>query len=250
MEKITEKIGLFDIWTVLFPGSVFLVIIKTFYNTFLIFPDLVKGTDNVFEKLLFFLQIKIYAPETLYELFELFLGAYLVGLLLQEISSIFKNKILYKNGKPMDYLTDAQGDIFDEVQIQKLISLFAKLNGGELATNDALKQHRESRYLFHRMNTILIDKKIAGQYAKLNALYNTNINLAVVFIMVLGMSLIYEIESIVCFKQYYLTLSLVSLDLVLVGMIYLLIQRGKHCYIYWTRNIVYAYQKLVSEETS
>ena len=121
--KFTEKIGLFDIWTVLFPGTVFLIVIKSLYNSLLILPELVKKADNLFEKITIFLQMNFHTSESLYELFELLLIAYLVGLLLQELGSIFKNKVLYKKGKPMDLLGDPQGGVFNAVQIQKLSSL-------------------------------------------------------------------------------------------------------------------------------
>lgn len=249
MDKFTEKIGLFDIWTVLFPGTVFLIVIKSLYNSLLILPELVKKADNLFEKITIFLQMNFYTSESLYELIELLLIAYLVGLLLQELGSIFKNKVLYKKGKPIDLLGDPQGGVFNAVQIQKLSSLFTNLNGEELTTNDKTKQHEESRYIFHKMNSTLIDKKIAGQYAKLNALYNMSINLAMVFMLTLLISLIFEAEFIFRFKQYYLIVSLVFLDGILIVTIYLLIHHGKRYYLYWTRNIVYAYQKLLTEES-
>ena len=38
MEKIIEKMGLYDIWTVFFPGVVFLDLVKTLYGFMLTLP--------------------------------------------------------------------------------------------------------------------------------------------------------------------------------------------------------------------
>jgi len=248
LDKLIEKMGLYDIWTILFPGAVFLVAIKTIYNFMLLLPEQILKTTRVIEKIFIFCEANIYAPGTVYELMIFLLYSYFVGLMLHEISSLFKNRVMYKQGKPIDFLLDSKGGVFEDEEIQILMPMYIQLNGGAFTLNDNEKQKKESRSLFHKINADLQRKKVASQYVKLNVIYNTCATLGITLIFILGLVLAFEIEFIIL-KKFDLILSIISLDVILIVGIYILLSRSKRYYKYWTKNIVLAYQNLYLYDT-
>lgn len=241
LDKLIEKMGLYDIWTILFPGAVFLVAIKTIYNFMLLLPEQILKTTSVIEQIFIFCEVNIYAPGTVYELLIFLLCSYFVGLMLHEISSLFKNRVMYKQGKPIDFLLDSKGGVFEEEQIQILMPMYIQLNGGVFTLNDNEKQKKESRSLFHKINMDLQRKKVASQYVKLNVIYNTCATLGIAIMLILCLVLAFEMEFIIL-KRFDLILSFISLDMVLIVGIYILMSRSRRYYKYWTKNIVLAYQ--------
>ena len=215
MDKLIEKMGLYDVWVILFPGAVFLVAIKTIYNFMLLLPEQTLKTTSMIEQILIFCEANIYAPGTVYELLIFLLCSYFIGLMLHELSSFFKNRVMYTQGKPIDFLLDPKGDIFDEEQIQILMPMYIQLNGGAITLNDHEKQKKESRFLFHKINTDLQRKKVANEYVKLNVIYNTCATLGMAIMFILGLALAFEIEFIIL-KRYDLILSSISLDMFLI----------------------------------
>ena len=93
-------------------------------------------------------------------------------------------------------------------------------------------------------------RKRANEYVKLNVIYNTCATLGVAIMLILCLALAFEIEFMIL-KRQDLILSFISLDVVLILGIYILLNRSKRYYRYWTKNIVLAYQDLyISEETN
>lgn len=241
MEKLIEKMGLYDMWTVLFPGTIFLVAVKTIYNFMRLLPEQIPKATNLIEKIFIFCNVSIYAPKTVYELLIFLLYSYFIGLILHEISSIFKNSILYKKGKPIDFLLDSKGGVFDDEQIQMLMPMYIHLNGGDFTLNDNIKQKKESRSLFHKINADLQRRRLASQYVKLNVIYNTCATLGVTVMLILCIALAFEAEFIIL-KRFDLLPSIIILDVLLGVGAYILMNRSKRYYKYWTKNIVLAYQ--------
>ena len=250
MDKLIEKMGLYDIWTVLFPGAIFQLLFKTIFDYMLSLPEQVKNTTSVIERTFLFCRSYIYEPGTVYELLIFLLSSYFVGLLLHEFSSIFKNRVMYKHGKPIELLLDYQGGVFEQEQIQVLMPMYIKLKGSDFTLNDKEKQREESRSLFHKINMDMQRRKRANEYVKLNVIYNTCATLGVAIMLILCLALAFEIEFMIL-KRQDLILSFISLDVVLILGIYILLNRSKRYYRYWTKNIVLAYQDLyISEETN
>ena len=67
LEKFIEKMGLYDIWIVFFPGVIFLILLKTLYNFMLSLPLLISKDTIVTEQVFIFCKAKVYIPDTIYE---------------------------------------------------------------------------------------------------------------------------------------------------------------------------------------
>ena len=242
MEKIIEKMGLYDIWTVFFPGVVFLDLVKTLYDFMLTFPGSLSKETTIIEKVFIFCKAKVYIPDTAYELLIMCLCSYLAGLILHEISGLMKNKLVYRKGKPTDFLLDSEQGVFSKEQIEKLIPMYTYLYGGPLTLNEKENLKKQSHFIFQKINIELQRKKIASQYVKLNIAHNTCATLQVVMILIFCMAILFEIEFVAVFKRYDTLCSVISLDLLLLTCIYFLSNRSIKLYKYWVRNIVLAYQ--------
>lgn len=243
LEKIIEKMGLYDIWTVFFPGVVFLVSVKTLYNFMLTLPEYILKETSITGRIFIFCKVKVYIPDTVYGLLVMCLCSYLAGLILHEISRLMKNRVVYKKGKPTDFLLDSEEGIFSEEQIQKLMPMYTYLYGGPLTLNEKEQLKKESHFIFQKINIELQRKKVASQYVKLNIVYNTCAALEVAIILVLCMVIIFEIEFVVL-KRYGILLPVIALDIFMIMCIYFLSNRSKKFYKYWVRNIVLAYQDI------
>lgn len=243
MDKLMEKMGLYDIWTVFFPGAFLSVVDKSIYDFMLLLPEQTIKATSIIEKIFIVFKMKIYAPENAYELLAFSLCSYFVGLVLHEVSSVFKSKVMYKKGKPIDFLVDSNKGIFEEEQIQKLMPMYIILNEGPLTLNDREKLKKESRNVFEKMNIILQKEKISDQFVKLNVIYNTCATLGIAVIFILCLTFAFEIEFVML-RKFELLLSTISLDLILIVCAYILINRSDKYYRYWSKNIVLAYQEL------
>lgn len=226
-----------------FPRCVFLIAVKTLYNFMLSLPEYISKATGVIEQMFIFCKAKVYIPDSIYELFVFSLCAYFIGLILHEISSIFKSRVMYKEGKPVDFLLDSYGEVFDEEQINALMPMYIRLYEKPFTLNDREKLKKESRIIFRKINAELQRKKIANQYVKLNIVYNTCATLGVATMLILCMIALFEVEFIFL-KRYDALFSVTVLDVLLVICIYFFISRSKKYYKYWVQNIVLAYQDI------
>lgn len=108
MEGFINKMGLYDIWTVLFPGVVFQVGTRTLYEFMVSLPKLLSAAPKLTEKLCVFLQIGIAVPSDIYEFLVLLILSYFCGLILHELSSIMKRRVIYRKGDPRDFTSSSQ----------------------------------------------------------------------------------------------------------------------------------------------
>lgn len=244
MEKIVEKMGLYDIWTILFPGMVLIIFTKSVYSFMLSLPYLIQGTERSVERYLICFKMKIYVPKDIYELLITMIFAYFCGLVLHEISSLIKKKIIYKRGEPISLLFDPKEGVFDEKQIQKYMQMFIDLNNGKkFAISDKENLKRESRNIFHKMNNELQGNGIANKYVKLNIIYNVCATLSVDIIIVFVLILAFEVEFF-ALKEYMLIKYSINLFILAIITFFILVSRSKRYYRYWTKNIVLAYEQI------
>lgn len=239
-----EKMGMYDVWTILFPGIVLIVSIKSIYDFMLSLPNLIYRTERSVERYLICCKMNLYTPKDVYELLIIMILAYFCGLILHEISSLIKKKIIYKKGEPISLLFDPVRGVFDEQQIEKLTPMFVFLNNGKVfTTSDKEKLKRESRYIFHKMNSELQSKDIANKYVKLNIIYNTCAALSVSVIVLFLMILAFELEFFFL-KEYFQILYSINLVVLTIVIFFILVNRSKRYYSYWTKNIVLAYEQV------
>ena len=240
MEKLIDKLGLYDIWTTLFPGGVFLIFTRTMYVFMNTLPDLLLDTDGVLAKLFLICKAEICVPNTLNELLIFFMIAYVSGSVLHELGSIFKSSVLYRAGKPTEFLFSNDKGLFSSEEIQRLQIIYNRLMGTSAKIENRESSKQISRELFHIMNTVLQREKISSRYVKLNVIYNTCITLSIAFMTTLCMVILFDIEYVVQGK-YDRIFPTISLAVGLLFGVIMLVLRGKKYYRYWVRNIVFAY---------
>lgn len=250
MEKFFDKMGLYDIWTVLFPGVIFLIGVKSLYNFMLSLSGLLSTTPGMIGKFGLILQMNIATPSDIYELLVLLAFSYLCGMILHELSSILKHKLIYPKADPRALLLDENAGILSSQELRNLMPLLKSLNNGkDFSQSEPEKLRDESKYLFHRMNKKLQEKKKSGDYVKLNIIYNMCGTLCIVLAILSLITFAFG-GNFFFHKEYFAFLySLIILGIMIILLLILLF-RSKRYYIYWVRNIIFAYEELCWDNNS
>lgn len=244
MEKIFDRMGLYDIWTILFPGIIFQIGVRSLYDFMMSLHKLLSETPEVLGKLGLLLHIDVTVPTDIYEFLTLLVFSYLCGLILHELSSILKHRLVYRKGDPRALLLNETTGTLSSQELHRLMPLLKSLNNGkEFSQTEPEKLREESKFLFHRMNKKLQDIKKSGDYAKLNIIYNTCSTLCVVLVLLALVVLAFGIEFLFNQKFSSFFYSLMILGIMIVLLLILLL-RSKRYYKYWVRNIVFAYEEL------
>lgn len=244
MEKIFDKLGLYDIWTVLFPGVIFLIGVRSLYDFMISLSGLLSTTPGMAGKLGLILRMDITTPSDIYELLVLLALSYLCGLILHELSSILKHKVVYQKGDPRALLLDGTAGILNSQELRRLMPLLKSLNNGrDFSQSEPEKLRDESKFLFHRMNKSLQDKKKSGDYVKLNIIYNMCGTLCIVLALLSLITLAFGVDFFFHKEYFAVFYSLMILGMMVVLFLILLF-RSKRYYRYWVRNIVFAYEEL------
>lgn len=248
MDKLIDKLGLYDIWTTIFPGGVFLIFSKTLYRFMSTLQDVLLCIDGAVARFLLICRANIYVPDTLQELLVFFMLSYVIGSALHEIGSMFKHRVLYRAGKPTDFLLDSSRGLFSGGEVKRLKTVYRELTG--TSVNDGSKEDLalRSRELFHVMNATLQIRKVSGQYVKLNVIHNTCLTMSVALILNFGVVLLFDLEFLVL-GRYDWILPTISIAVALGIGIVVLIKRSTKYYNYWVRNIVFAYLEMDREES-
>ena len=248
MDKLIEKLGLYDIWTTIFPGGIFLILARTLYGFMSTLQDMIPSVDGVVAKLLLVCRVGIYVPDTLNELLVFFMLSYVAGSVLHELSSIFKHWVLYSAGRPTEFLLESDRGLFSDEEVKLLKDVYRKLM--ETPFNDSDKENLpfKSQRLFRAMNAELQSRRISGQYVKLNVIHNTCLTLSVALMLNLGVVLMFDLGFLISGRHDWIfpTISLVA---ALGISIVVLIKRSMKYHRYWVRNIVSAFFQIDKEES-
>lgn len=246
MDKLIDKLGLYDIWATIYPGGVFLILIKTLYYFMSALKEVLSDIDGIAARLLLICRANIYVPDTLQELLVFFVLSYVTGSVLHEMGSMFKHRVLYRAGKPTDFLLESNRGLFSGEEVKRLRAVYRELMG--TSVNDGNKENLalRSRVLFHAINTTLQIRKISSQYAKLNVIHNTCLTMSVALILNFGVVLLFDLEFLIL-GRYDWILPTISIAVALGIGIVVLIKRSTKYYNYWVRNIVLAYLELDRE---
>lgn len=242
MEKLLERLGLYDIWTIIFPGIVFSSGLKTL-NDYI--TKIIQAGAASYGACGY--QLEIFYPKDIYELMSFVTISYLCGLILHELGSMAKHMI-YRNGKPTELLLEKRGKVLNSQQLQMYAPMFLKLNDGqEFSEDDCKKRRKESRNIFGIMNTELQLKGISSKYVKLNLIYNMCFTLCVAIVLLLAYIIIaaiygYTKRKCVCME------GLFGIAVVLAAACWILYSRAKRYYVYWVRNIVIAYGNYIKKD--
>lgn len=250
MEKFLDKIGLYDIWVVIFPGIACLIGARSLYNFMVSLSDLLSITPGIAAKAGLILKIDITIPRDIYELLALLAFSYICGLVLQELSCILKHNIVYRKGDPRALLLDKNAGILNEHELENILPFFIVLNGGRnFSEPSSGKSKVESMYLFHRINKGLQNKKESTDYVKLNIIYNICYTLCVVLVL-LGLIILSFVPNYISCQQYSALLYSLMLLAIIISSFWTLLLRGKSFYRYWVRNIVFAYKELYQNSSA
>lgn len=241
MDKFMEKVGLYDLWVITFPGAVFIILLKSIYG-YMASVIVQPIKSEMIEKMLAFVQIDIYSPDDFYDFFILIAISYFSGIILQEISGVVKKEILYRNGKPETLFMDKDGGVLSQEQIDAYMPMFLELNNNTAFSTDDKKTFRlESGAVFRKINAILQQKDIAKKYVKLNVIYNMSLNLFVATTLLLLICLSFEVQFLI--KEQY------NAIMVTCGILFILLaasiafwRRCKKYNIYWIRNMILAFE--------
>lgn len=249
MDKIIDKMNLYDIWMTFFPDALFGIAVKSIYGFMQILPNEVAEVDSLIGRILLFCKIDLYAPGTVYELIVFLICSCFCGLILHEISDLYKKRVLFRNGLPMDFILKEDHGTLKENELKKMLPVFEQMKSNSeetLLLDGSSKSKEQSRLLFHTMHLLLQKKKIASLYEKLNVICNMSGSLEAASGLIFLLLVVYELEFLFLGKCQ-LIISTIAL-LPITAIIYSLFKRRckKYC-VYWTRNIVLAYGEMIKE---
>lgn len=245
MDKLAEKLGLFDLWVVFFPGAIFTTLIKSTYTFMTSLQNLPHASSSLFSKCVSFVNMNIYSPSSLYDFILWIIISYFLGLVIHEFASFFKKKCYYTSGSPCDNLLDTSKSVFNLEEIQFYLPMMISLNANhEFSYSDNEKLKRESRNVFNQMNIKLQDGNIAERYVKLNIIHNLSNNLSISLLLIFLFALLFEIDFLFSCKIEFVFYSMAYvLTLLAVGVLFM--HKSKKYYVYWVRNIVRAYYSCI-----
>ena len=219
MEKISEKVGLYDLWTVFFPGAVSMLIIGLDYHLLILQTPVCILFNNCD------------IPTNVFYWIIMMLISVFLGIILQEIAHYIGKIVLSK--KASNGLLEAKYGVFIDGEITAFSKAYEKLGFREE------KSVIESRRLFHTLNIYAQQKGIASRYIKLNLIQNMSLSLAAVMLfesLILVTGIIYH----VFIHKVQQIMTIVILCIVSMVMIVAFLRRAKRFDRYWVRNIVYA----------
>ena len=242
MDKITEKFGAFDILVTAFPGAYFILMAKNIYHFFkelVVLPQLQK--INIFDIFCFW-EFDLYLPRTLFEFISFSFVSYFVGIILQELASIMKKKVIYSNGKPHCCLLDPTNGPLNAEEIVHFTAMFERISGRQaIVSLDPQEKSKLSGIIFHEVNADCQKNSLASKYAKLSIISNMAVNLFVSNVILLAIIVLYYFHFL--FSGLYSSMiRAVAIPFYLIVSSYLFYQRGNKYNERWIKNLLYAYK--------
>lgn len=213
MDKLAEHVGLYDVWTVFFPGIV--GVLETIY-----FIGAVRVVYNCGG----FKEIMTLIPNTVSEWIVVIVFSVFFGLTFQEggrkVREVFKlknaTKDIFKPGT----------NLFEEKEIASLKRVL-------------MKKGWDDQSAFNWINAEAQEKGIASKYAKLSVIQNMSIALAAVMLIEAVESVILLTLSILKSSKNMMIVSGATTALSIIMMI-MFIKRSERFNRYWVKNLVYA----------
>lgn len=220
MDKLAERIGLYDVWVVFFPGTVAALELLAFIWSLwaMIYGHTVgEAIDKA-------MQCTI-SGWILFILVSIFLG-----IILQEIGRQLRINSKYQDAS--EGLLDSKFGIFSDEEIESFKPYYAKCGWDE-------KNKKSSRELFDKINSSAQNCEIAAKYVKLSVLQNMSISLAASMWVIIMESIVIFICGIMNNAIAYMVLA-GAVFFVGNNLKYVFFNRAERFNRYWVRNLVYA----------
>ncbi len=230
MDKLAEKIGMYDFWATSFPGAIGSITLILHYS---MIKALTTG-DSVFVWSSSCLSFDV----SQWIVFVLL--SVLFGTLLQEIGRWIR--CCRKRHNAAGGLLDPKMNIFTKKEIADLSLALAKYGFNE---ND--KNANESKRLFHSLNIEAQEMGVATRFVKLNVLAKMSLSLAIVM-LINGMCFLIETVYLLLTNSCTAVLTALSLCILSFALCVLFVKRSERLDRYWVRNIVYAVSMRASRE--
>lgn len=222
MDKLAEKIGLYDFWIIFFPGA--LGYLQASFSILLFYQlqlKCYKFVDVVFH-------FQNVLPQALAEWVVFILISFFLGIILQEIGYIMHKLFEYHDAT--EGLFCAEQGIFSQKEVNDFKGLYA-ICGWQEGSNGTVT----SKEVFHKINIILQEQGKAAKYAKLNIVQNISLSLAALLLL---QSLVFIIMIFLLGLKGNLTLLGLSISCGILCRVFY--NRTSRFNRYWVRNIVYA----------
>lgn len=153
MDKITEKIGSFDLLVTTFPGAYFILLLKNFYEFLDDIMSVPQVNSSFLEHIFSVLDFAPSFPRSVFEFVVFSFASFIVGIILQELSSAIKKGIVYRNGKPQQLLLEKDGGILTLPQLAEFTPTFEKFcNNSVMFPEDKNIRMELSQHIFHQIN--------------------------------------------------------------------------------------------------
>lgn len=220
MEKLSDRVGLFDLWAVFFPGSIGILelllclgIIWSFCRDCSII--------TAFEKIL---------SVNISGWIVLIFISFLLGIVFQEIGR-WLCKVFKSPTASIGFL-DPKNGVFTEKEIDSLRAFFIKYGWDG-------KSEAESKTIFRRINVEALERGVAERYVKLSVIQNMSLSLSVAMLLGAIMALILLVFGIAN-RSGYVSFVMATFFVICSFLSILFFRRSKRFNRYWVRNLVYA----------
>ena len=213
MDKLAEHVGLYDIWTVFFPGIV--GILET-----LCFMGAMRGVCSTSG----FKEIKVFVPQTLSEWIVVIIFSVFFGLVFQEIGRKMRKVFKLKNAAKDIFKPGTE--LFEEKEITPIKRALIQKGWNDQMT-------------FNWINAQAQDKRIAPRYVKLSVIQNMSLSLASTMLIGAVEGVVLFVHSIIKGAGGMMIVSGIAI-VICIFLLIMFIKRSERFNRYWVKSLVYA----------
>ena len=229
MEKLSERIGLYDLWVVFFPGLVSTLELLFFCG--ILWSLYCKRPLLAVLKKIPSISISVWIVIIVFSFF--------FGIVLQETGHWLRKIAKYKSSK--EVLLDPSAGVLSNKEQEYFKNLFIEYGWGKGSPEG-------SKELFHQINAKAQECGIATKYVKLNVLQNMSLSLSSAMLFGAIVSFALVICAII-HGRVHIAILMTVLTVIFIILMILFFGRFKRFDRYWVRNIIYAVStKMLSEK--
>ncbi len=221
MEKLSERIGLYDLWAMFFPGTVGALEMLFFSGTFW----------SIYRKRAVFSVFKQLGLDKVSTWVIMLIVSIFLGLVLQEIGRWLRKVKKTKTAEEMLLNQDESGT-FSKEEISSLNG-FLELYGWNGENKNT------GNIIFHRINAAAQECGVAEKYVKLSILQNMSSSLSAAMLLGVIGSVSLALISLTC-RRISIAIALLFIAVGCGILVVLFFNRAKRFNRYWVRNLIFA----------